>query len=85
MAAERHAFENTLNAVIEECGLNEDDDALLDAWDALHPPTADDGKDKTRHMSVSEAIAKMPYDFSPARLRCMQLELEMSAHDSPAT
>ncbi|MGW1716042.1 MerR family transcriptional regulator, partial [Streptomyces sp. NPDC002156] len=27
----------------------------------------------------------MPYDFSPARLRCMELAEELSAQDSPAT
>ncbi|MGY3677819.1 hypothetical protein ACVWXU_001442 [Streptomyces sp. TE33382] len=36
-------------------------------------------------MSVLEAIGKMPYDFSPARLRCMELAEKLSAQDSPAT
>ncbi|WP_420707703.1 MerR family transcriptional regulator [Streptomyces sp. NRRL F-5135] len=36
-------------------------------------------------MSAFEAIGKMPYDFSPARLRCMELAEELSAQDSPAT
>lgn len=74
VAAERHAFESALNAVIEEAGLDADDDALFDAWDRL---TADD--EEVRTMSAVEAISKMPYDFSPARLRCAELVLELSA------
>ncbi|MFH8614667.1 MerR family transcriptional regulator [Streptomyces sp. NPDC017979] len=91
VAAERHAFESALHAVIEESGLSEDDDALFDAWDALHPATADEEADagsggrEADSMSAFEAIGKMPYDFSPARLRCMELAEELAAQDSPAT
>ncbi|MEY8041197.1 MerR family transcriptional regulator [Saccharopolyspora cebuensis] len=89
VAVERHAFENALLAAIEESGLD-DDDALFDAWDALHPAPADDGeadlgRREAGSMSAFEAAGKMPYDFSPARLRCMELVLELSAQDSPAT
>ncbi|RII09137.1 Mercuric resistance operon regulatory protein [Streptomyces sp. YIM 130001] len=91
VAVERHAFESALHAVIEESGLDEDDDALFDAWDTLHPATADDGEDgvspgrrEADSMSVLEATGKMPYDFSPARLRCMELAVELSVRDSPA-
>ncbi|MGW2229787.1 MerR family transcriptional regulator [Streptomyces formicae] len=93
VAVERHAFENALHAVIEESGLAADDDALFDAWDALHPATAADGEDEADlgpggreagSMSVLEATGKMPYDFSPARLRCMELAEELSAQDPPA-
>ncbi|WP_444964280.1 MerR family transcriptional regulator [Nocardiopsis sp. M1B1] len=91
VAAERHAFESTLHAVIEESGLGEEDDALFDAWDALHPVPADDeagpgsGKREPGSMSAFEAFGKMPYDFSPARQRCMELAEELSVRDSPAT
>lgn len=94
VAVERHAFESALQAVIEESGLGKDDDALCEAWDILHPATADDGEDEVDlssgrreadSMSVFEATGKMPYDFSPARLRCMELAEELSAQDSPAT
>ncbi|MEU4361388.1 MerR family DNA-binding transcriptional regulator [Promicromonospora sp. NPDC023987] len=89
VAAQRHAFEKALEAVIEDSGLAEKDDALFDAWDALHPPTDDEGADETGHsserepgsMSAWEATMKMPYDWSPARLRCIELteELAMSS------
>ena len=87
VAAERHAFETALHAAIEESGLDEDDDALFDAWDAAHPEAGDDeengsGCDSGRAMSVLEATGKMPYDFSPARLRCMELAEELSAKNA---
>lgn len=88
VAAERHAFELALNAVMEE---TQDDDAIFDAWDDLHPADADGGQDGAardsgsgdKSMSAFEAIGKMPYDWSPARRRCMELVLEMSVNESP--
>ncbi|MGW3584557.1 MerR family transcriptional regulator [Streptomyces rubiginosohelvolus] len=90
VAAERHAFETALHTVIEESGLDEGDDALFEAWDAAHPECGDDEEDASgsnsgKVMSVLEATGKMPYDFSPARLRCMELTVELSARDAPAT
>ncbi|MFF7379250.1 MerR family transcriptional regulator [Streptomyces massasporeus] len=92
VAAERHALECALEAVIEESGLSKDDGALFDAWDTLHPAAAYEGeagfgsgRREADSMSVFEAIGKMPYDFSPARLRCMELVEELSAQDSSAT
>ncbi|MFC8658282.1 MerR family transcriptional regulator [Streptomyces parvus] len=87
VAAERHAFETAMHAAIEELGLDADDDALFDAWDAAHPETGDDeengsGPNSGRAMSVLEATGKMPYDFSPARLRCMELVEELSAKNA---
>lgn len=86
VAAARHAFETALGAVIEDSGLAQDDDALFDSWEASHPPTADEGGDEPGHgsgseqvtMSAWEATGKMPYDFSPARLRCLQLTHELA-------
>jgi hypothetical protein len=34
-------------------------------------------------MSAFEAIGKMPYDWSPARLRCVELVEELAANESP--
>jgi hypothetical protein len=73
-----------LHTVIEDSGLAQSDDALFDSWDALHPATADEdeaGQNSGRgqgSMSASEATVKMPYDLSPARLRCMQLAEELA-------
>ncbi|MEU6392373.1 MerR family transcriptional regulator [Streptomyces sp. NPDC046939] len=90
VAVERHAFENALQAVIEESGFGQDDDALFDAWDTLHPATGGNDQEETdlgsggreadsMGMSALEATGKLPYDFSPARLRCMELAEGLSA------
>ncbi|GAA1132768.1 MerR family transcriptional regulator [Arthrobacter flavus] len=92
-AAQRHAFEEALNRSIEDSGLAEEESAVVDSWDALHPLPADEGEGGvgpdagTGKMSLSagDAIRKMPYDWSPARLRCMELTLEMSAPELPAS
>jgi DNA-binding transcriptional MerR regulator len=93
VAAERHAFELTLNAVMEEPDLAQSDEALFDAWDVLHPAAADEGEAEAGHcsaakngsMSVVEAVGKIPYDFSPARLRCLELVEELAAQEAPAS
>lgn len=90
VAAQRYAFEQALNAAIDESGLVQDEDALFDTWDAAHP-AADDGADGAgtvpekgqETMSAFEAIGKMPYDWSPARLRCVELVEELAANESP--
>ncbi|MFD7062224.1 MerR family transcriptional regulator [Streptomyces sp. NPDC059906] len=74
VAVERRAFESALEAAIEESGLGADDDALFDAWDTSHPATADGGEADS--VSAFEATGWMPYDFSPARRRCMELAAE---------
>ncbi|MFI7234568.1 MerR family transcriptional regulator [Streptomyces cyaneofuscatus] len=92
VATERHAFEGALQAVIEESGLARDDDALIEAWDAPDSATADqeEGEDdrgsggrRAGTMSAFEAVGTMPYDFSPARLRCMELTEQLAAQDEP--
>ena len=83
VAAERHAFETELMRVIEESGQLEEDDALFDTWDELHPPEdanpAPDPVEGSRARSAAEIIRSMPYDFSPARLRCMELAVQLGA------
>nr|WP_314142178.1 MerR family transcriptional regulator [uncultured Rhodococcus sp.] len=76
VAGERHAFETALQAVIESSGLAQADDARFDAWDEVHPAPADAGS-ACGSTSLAETVRMMPYDFSPARLRCMELALEL--------
>ena len=89
VAAERHAFETALMRVIEESGQLEEDDALFDAWDELHPPEDADAAPRPEpaegsHVrSAAEVIRSMPYDFSPARLRCMELAVQLGASAAP--
>jgi DNA-binding transcriptional MerR regulator len=93
VAAERHAFEVRLNAVIEDSGLAASDDALFDSWDALHPATAGENEvvadrhsgSGQKSVNAFEAVGKLPHGFSPARLRCMQLAEELTADESYAS
>ncbi|MFJ9526213.1 MerR family transcriptional regulator [Streptomyces cyaneofuscatus] len=41
------------------------------------------GGRRTRTMSAFEAVGRMPYDFSPARLRCMELAEQLATQDAP--
>ena len=90
VAAERHAFETELMRVIGESGQLEEDDAIFDAWDALHPTEHDDtapGPDSakgSRVRSAAETIRSMPYDIAPARLRCMELAVQLGASSAPS-
>jgi len=90
VAAERHAFETALMRVVEESGQLEEDDAIFDAWDELYPPDdADaapgpDPAEGARIRSAAETIRSMPYDISPARLRCMELAVQLGASAAPA-
>ena len=89
VAAERHAFERALDAAIRESGRHEDDDALFDEWERLHPDGSDGGEDEpgagpTRGhgaLTAAQALTRMPYDLSPARLRCIELVAELSLPD----
>ena len=78
VAAERHAFELALQAVFEEPGAAEADDAMFDAWDALHPEGVGEAAARPS-TSAFETMGKMPYDWSPARLRCIELAQELAA------
>jgi len=97
VAAKRHNFELALQAFFEESGLNDGDDALFDAWDVLHPEGADNTAGQgsgaasgsapapgEKTMSAFEAAGKMPYDWSPARVRCVELAQEMATNAASA-
>jgi DNA-binding transcriptional MerR regulator len=84
VAAQRHAFEQSLQAAIDSSGIPEEEDALFDAWDELHPAdepacssSSPSGAREPR--SAVEAVGMMPYDFSPARVRCMEIAAELDA------
>lgn len=91
VAARRHAFEEALLAVVEESGQDAEDDALVAAWDELHPEeveaeseagAASGSGGRRRSRSLADAVGMMPYDFSPARARCLELALELSLADA---
>ncbi|MCC3298985.1 MerR family transcriptional regulator [Arthrobacter caoxuetaonis] len=91
-AAERHAFELKLDAAINNSGQAQSDDELFDSWDALHPARTEgvdaacqDAGSGEKRVSLLEAVGMMPYDYSPARLRCMELTGELAANELPAS
>jgi DNA-binding transcriptional MerR regulator len=89
VAVERHAFETALMRIIEESGQVEKDDALFDAWEELHPLEDADAApgpnpaEGSRVRSAAEIIRSMPYNFSPARLRCIGLAVQLGAPKAP--
>ena len=92
VAAERHAFERRLGAAVEDSGQTQSDEALFDSWDALHPAVAGTEGEACQvaggggdRMNLSETVGLMPYDYSPARLRCMELTIEVGAKELSAS
>ena len=87
-AADRHAFEGKLDAAISNSGQAQRDDDLFDSWDALHPAgTAggDDAGSGEACVSLIDAVRMMPYDYSPARLRCLEVTGELAANEPNAS
>ncbi|MET9185516.1 MerR family transcriptional regulator [Streptomyces tendae] len=73
IAAQWCAHELAVESAIEEAGLDESLDEL-----AVHQhDQTTDPEDGEPGMSALQAIGKMPYDFSPARLRCMERAVEL--------
>jgi DNA-binding transcriptional MerR regulator len=72
LAAQRCAHETTLAATIDRSGLDEALDVLLDQEDEH----AGEEEDEAR-TSTMQAIGKMPYDFSPARVRYEERVIEL--------
>jgi DNA-binding transcriptional MerR regulator len=72
LAAQRCAHETTLAATIDRSGLDEALDVLLDQED--EHAGEEEGEART---STMQAIGKMPYDFSPARVRYEERVIEL--------
>ncbi|MFJ9736514.1 MerR family transcriptional regulator [Streptomyces sp. NPDC101166] len=72
LAAQRCAHETALGATIERSGLDEALDDLLDQHDEH---AGEEEAEAT--MSTLEAVGKMPYDFSPARVRYEERVIEL--------
>ncbi|MFD6875609.1 MULTISPECIES: MerR family transcriptional regulator [unclassified Streptomyces] len=73
LAIQRCAQQGALEQAIEAAGLDAAEERLFETYDADLK-----GEEDTR-MSAFEAITKMPYDFSPARMRCMELTARLLA------
>ncbi|MFE1686703.1 MerR family transcriptional regulator [Streptomyces albidoflavus] len=67
LAVQRCAHQMALNQAIEAAGLGAAEAKILETYDAGLT-----GEEATV-MSAATALTKMPYDFSPARMRCLEL------------
>ncbi|MGV9910548.1 MerR family transcriptional regulator [Streptomyces tendae] len=67
------AHELAVESAIEEAGL----DDTLDELAVHQADQTTDPEDGEPVMSAIQAIGKMPYDFSPARVRCMERAAEL--------
>lgn len=67
LAVQRCAHQMALNQAIEAAGLDAAEEKIFEIYDA------DLKGEEGTEMSAAAAITKMPYDFSPARMRCVEL------------
>ncbi|MEU9237334.1 MerR family transcriptional regulator [Streptomyces subrutilus] len=75
LAKQHYAHHKALHQAIEAAGLHAAEEKLFEIYDADLKGEEDD------QMSAFEAVAKMPYDFSPARMRCMELTAQPIGRD----
>ncbi|WP_045741761.1 MerR family DNA-binding transcriptional regulator [Actinoplanes rectilineatus] len=68
LAVQRCAHQMALNQAIEAAGLDADEEKIFEVHDADRT-----GEESAKLMSAATAITKMPYGFSPARMRCLEL------------
>ncbi|MDT0549600.1 MerR family transcriptional regulator [Streptomyces lonegramiae] len=78
IAVQRYTHHMALVQAITAAGLDTADDELFETYDA------DLAEQEDTQMGASEAITKMPYDFSPARMRCMERVAQLVGQDACA-
>ncbi|GAA2853539.1 transcriptional regulator [Actinoplanes cyaneus] len=74
LAVLRCAHQVALDRAIEAAGLDRDEEKLFEIYDADLK-----GEEERGQMSAVEAVNKMPYGFSPARMRCVELAGQLLA------
>ncbi|MEU3216743.1 MerR family transcriptional regulator [Streptomyces sp. NPDC006971] len=79
LAAQHCAHHKALAQAIEADGVDAAEEKLFEIYDA------DLAGEEDAQMSAFEAVTKMPYEFSPARMRCMELTAELLAQDDQDT
>ncbi|MEU2687183.1 MerR family transcriptional regulator [Streptomyces hygroscopicus] len=75
IAVQRYTHHMALMRAITAAGLDTADDELFETH-------ADLAEEEDTQMSALEAITKMPYDFSPARMRCMERVAQLVGQDA---
>ncbi|WP_030559872.1 MerR family transcriptional regulator [Streptomyces aureocirculatus] len=73
LAVRRCAQQMALDQAIEAAGLDTAEEKLFEIYDA------DLKGEEDSQMSAFEAVSRMPYDFSPARMRCTELTAQLLA------
>ncbi|MFK0238517.1 MerR family transcriptional regulator [Streptomyces vinaceus] len=73
LAAQHFAHHRALLQATEADGLDAEEERLFESFDAAA------GGEEDAQMSVFEAVTKMPYGFSAARTRCMELTARLLA------
>lgn len=73
LAVLRCAHQMALEQAIEAAGLDSAEEKLFESYDA------DLKAEEDTQLSAVEAVTKMPYGFSPARMRCMELTEQLLA------
>ena len=88
IAAERRSFQAAWMRIVEESGQLEEDAEVFATWEESHPgegmdaaPDAVSSKGAPARRAA-DIIRSLPYDVSPARLRCMELALQPDATDA---
>ncbi|MGW6855623.1 MerR family transcriptional regulator [Streptomyces xanthophaeus] len=79
LAAQHCAHHEALLQAIEADGLDVAEEKLFDVHDA-----GASGQEEEARMSAFEAVTKMPYGFSAARTRCVELTAQLLAGDPSA-
>ena len=74
LATQRYTHQKALWQAIEAAGLDTAEEKLFEIYGDL------DGEHDTQ-MSAFEAFTKMPYDFSPARMRCIERAGQLLGQD----
>ncbi|MGW0521262.1 MerR family transcriptional regulator, partial [Crossiella sp. NPDC003009] len=74
LATQRYHHHKALGQAIAAAGLDTAEEKLFESYGGL------DEEHHTR-MSAFDAITKMPYDFSPARLRCIERTGQLLGQD----
>ncbi|MDI6098424.1 MerR family transcriptional regulator [Actinoplanes sp. NEAU-A12] len=78
LAVQRYAHHMALDRAVEAAGLDVAEEKLFEIYDA------DSAEEKETQMSAFESVTKMPYDWSPARKRCMERTAQLLATDGSA-
>ncbi|MEU5839095.1 MerR family transcriptional regulator [Streptomyces diacarni] len=79
LATQHHTHHKALTQTIEADGLDAAEENLFESYDA------DQTRDEDTRTSAFEAVTKMPYTFSPARIRCLQLTAQLLTQDHQNT